>query len=124
MSMISDVFKKGLSDMPYWLSVDIADCSVTAIVMRDDPDWTIQILRNQRAYLVMPTADVSDRLRLLIRTGRFDLKRCVESPDGVDYLLESLKMDKSLNSIKRIPDEDEVWSFHGLKRTPTGGLPE
>ena len=33
-------------------------------------------------------------------------------------------MDKNLNSLKKIPDEDEILWFHGLERSPKGWLPE
>jgi hypothetical protein len=124
MLTINDVFKDGLGDRSYYFSVDTIDNTAIAIVVWDDPDWTLQILRNHRMYLIMVPPDVDEKLRGLIATGKFDLNRCVESADGVDYLLESVGMDKNLNSVKDIPDEDEILRRHGLERTKEGWLPE
>ncbi|MBC8461344.1 MAG: hypothetical protein H8D67_25495, partial [Deltaproteobacteria bacterium] len=124
MSTINDVFKDGLTDWSYYLSVDTIDSTAIAMVVWDNPDMTLEILRNHRMYLILLPLDVDEKLRGLIATGKFDLNRCVESADGVDYLLESVGMDKNLNSVKDIPDEDEILRRHGLERTPEGWLPE
>jgi len=115
---------KGLSGESCYLRADTTDFNVMAIVTRNDPDWNIQILRNRSAYLIVLATGADEKIHPLIRTGRFDLKRCVESADGIDYLLENMGMDESLNSLKKIPDEDEILHFHGMERTQKGRLPD